>query len=166
MPDEDDEPSAFTQHHGETMPDADEMSTAPTHPGEPMPDETGLFSESTRHGEPMTDHAEISTAPTHHGAPMPDDDDDDTLPGFPPADFARAELSGIARDLGHDEVRVLTRIAVRLRQGREVYGPLDLATDPRQFRTKEAREELEDALVSLAYLACAWLTTATQEETR
>jgi len=45
MPDEDDEPSAFTQHHGETMPDADEMSKAPMH-----------------HGEPMTDYAEMSTA--------------------------------------------------------------------------------------------------------
>jgi hypothetical protein len=96
---------------------------------------------------------------------MPNDDydDEDTLPGFPPVDMARAELSGIARNLGHDEVRVLTRIALRLRGGREVYGPLDLATDARQFRQKEAREELEDALV---YLACAWLTTATQEVTR
>ncbi len=94
---------------------------------------------------------------------MHDDDDEDTLPGFPPEDFARAELSGIARGLGHDEVRVLTRIAVRLRDGRKVYGPLDLANDTREFRAKEAREELEDALV---YLACAWLKTATQEVTR
>jgi hypothetical protein len=163
MPDEDDEPSAFTQHHGEPMPDADEMSTAPMHHGEPMPDADEPSTKSTDPGEPMTDHVEMSTAPTHHGAPMPDDDDDDTLPGFPPADFARAELSGIARNLGHDEVRVLTRIAVRLRQGREVYGPLDLATDAREFRSKEAREEVEDALV---YLACAWLKTATQEVTR
>jgi len=32
----------------------------------------------------------------------------------------------------------------------------DPTTDPRKFRSKEAREELEDALV---YLACAWLKT-------
>jgi hypothetical protein len=92
------------------------------------------------------------------------DEPDDTLPGFPPEEFARAELSGIARGLGHDEVRVLVRIAVRLRGGREAYGPLDLATDTRQFRTKEAREEVEDALV---YLACAWLKSeSTNEVTR
>jgi hypothetical protein len=89
------------------------------------------------------------------------DDPGDTLPGFPPEDFARAELSGIARGLGHDEVRVLVRIAVRLRGGREAYGPLDLANDARQFRTKEAREEIEDALV---YLACAWLKTESTNE--
>ena len=32
--------------------------------------------------------------------------------------------------------------------------------DERAFRTKEAREELEDALV---YLACAWLKAETKE---
>jgi len=120
--------------------------------------------DSQAHGEPMTDEAETFSESTRHGVLMThDDDNEDTLPGFPPADFARAELSGIARDLGHDEVRVLTRIAVRLRGGREVYGPLDLASDAREFRSKEAREEVEDALV---YLACAWLKTQTQEVTR
>ena len=49
---------------------------------------------------------------------------------------------------------MLTSIAHRLRQGAEVYGELEVALDRRDFRKKEAREELEDALV---YLACAWL---------
>ena len=45
MPDEDDEPSAFTQHHGAPMTDHAKMNTAPMH-----------------HGEPMPDYAEMSTA--------------------------------------------------------------------------------------------------------
>jgi hypothetical protein len=75
-------------------------------------------------------------------------------------DAARATLHGVACNLGRDEVRVLTRIAERLRAGRLVYGQLTLACDTRSFRGKEAREELEDALV---YLACAWLKAETQE---
>jgi hypothetical protein len=51
---------------------------------------------------------------------------------------------------------VLTHIAMRLEIGLRQYGALVLATDVRAFRDKEAREELEDALV---YLACAWLIT-------
>ena len=57
-------------------------------------------------------------------------------------------------DLGLDEVRVVTRIARRLQHGFETYGALEVALDHRDFRRREAREELEDALV---YLACAWL---------
>ncbi len=49
---------------------------------------------------------------------------------------------------------MLTRIAARLEVGQRQYGQLLLATDVREFRDKEAREEVEDALV---YLACAWL---------
>jgi hypothetical protein len=64
------------------------------------------------------------------------------------------ELAGIACQLGDDELRVLVHIASRLRVGAGIYGPLCIATDTRAFRTREAREELEDALV---YLACAWL---------
>jgi hypothetical protein len=70
----------------------------------------------------------------------------DTLRMIAPEDAARATLHGVACDLGHDEVRVLTRIAERIR-------------DARTFRSKEAREELEDALV---YLACAWLKAEAQ----
>jgi hypothetical protein len=51
-------------------------------------------------------------------------------------------------------VRVLARIAERLKAGQTTYGSFCLETDPREFRAKEAREEVEDALV---YLACAWL---------
>jgi hypothetical protein len=67
---------------------------------------------------------------------------------------AWSELARLTAHLDDDEVRVLVRIAERLRAGARVYGPLRLAHDERMFRTKEAREEIEDALV---YLACAWL---------
>jgi hypothetical protein len=68
---------------------------------------------------------------------------------------ARCELATLVAQLGDDEVRVLGRIAERLRNGARVYGRMELAKDKRAFRTTEAREEeLEDALV---YLACAWL---------
>jgi hypothetical protein len=66
----------------------------------------------------------------------------------------RCELEDVLDDLGPDETRVLTSIAHRLRQGAEVYGELEVALDRRDFRKKEAREQLEDALV---HLACAWL---------
>jgi len=56
--------------------------------------------------------------------------------------------------LGTDEMRVLTRIAERLAFGGAKYGALDLASDDRSFKSREAREEIEDALV---YFACAWL---------
>ena len=72
------------------------------------------------------------------------------------------ELAGIACQLGDDELRVLVRIAERLRFGAGIYGALRIATDTRAFRAKEAREELEDALV---YLACAWLKE-TQDQDR
>ena len=77
----------------------------------------------------------------------------ETLRMITPEDAARATLNGAAESLGRDEVRVLTRIAEHLLLGRRAYGPLYLATDPRTFRSKEPREELEDVLV---YLACAW----------
>ncbi len=85
----------------------------------------------------------------------------DTERMLTPDQAARATLTGLACELGHDEVLVLTRIAERLRGGRDAYGRLDLTTDARKFRSKEAREELEDALV---YLACAWLKTETHLE--
>ena len=67
---------------------------------------------------------------------------------------AHLQLDRAVAQLGPDEVFVLARIAERLTAGAKVYGPLQLATDPRDFRGKEAREVVEDALV---YLACAWL---------
>jgi hypothetical protein len=51
-----------------------------------------------------------------------------------------------------DEQRVLDLIQARMLAGRRQYGPLDLATDGRDFRV-ETLEELLDAIV---YLAC-WL---------
>jgi hypothetical protein len=88
-------------------------------------------------------------------APIPD-----TLRMITPEEAARATLNGVVCYLGRDEVRVLTCIAEWLRAGRISYGPLFLANDARSFRSKEAREELEEALV---YLACTWLKAETQE---
>lgn len=48
--------------------------------------------------------------------------------------------------LNADELRVLTRIAVRLRKGRDTYGPLVMATDERNW-IRELLEELNDAVV-------------------
>jgi hypothetical protein len=67
---------------------------------------------------------------------------------------ARRDLDVIVDVLGTDEVKVLERIAARLQRGAATYGSLHIAADGRAFRSREAREELEDALV---YLACAWL---------
>ncbi len=129
------------------MSHAADLSPDSTPHGEPMPDQTDTFTESTFNGDPMTDDESIP----------------DTQRALTPEDAARATLTGIACQLGHDEVRVLARIAERLKGGMAVYGPLRLEADTRRFRTKEAREELEDALV---YLACAWLKTETHEVTR
>lgn len=49
-----------------------------------------------------------------------------------------------AGELGQDELLVLATIAERAVGGAEVYGPIALATDRRNFR-KEAAEELVDA---------------------
>jgi hypothetical protein len=85
------------------------------------------------------------------------DDIPDTEPG--PTASARYERDAVVDDLGADDVQVLVRIAQRLRRGAESYGALDIAADNRAFRSQEAREELEDALV---YLACAWLKSEGQ----
>ena len=85
------------------------------------------------------------------------DEAPDTEPG--PTVLARQELEAIVDALGTDEVQVLVRIAERLKRGAETYGSLHLSADDRAFRSQEAREELEDALV---YLACAWLKSEGQ----
>jgi hypothetical protein len=95
--------------------------------------------------------------PDDHDEPIPD-----TLRMVTREDNARAALDGVVGSLGRDELRVLTRIAERLQVGSRLYGAFRLATDVRAFRAKEAREEIEDALV---YLACAWLKTETKEVT-
>lgn len=64
-----------------------------------------------------------------------------------------ATLTAFAGGLGDDELRVLEMVARGLDRGREVYGPLVLATDERDFGA-EAFEEIRDALV---YVAAAML---------
>jgi hypothetical protein len=71
---------------------------------------------------------------------------------------SRVELDNLLDPLGPDEIAVLARIAKRLDMGRKTYGPLRVELDPRAFRSKEAREELEDFMV---YIACAWLKAET-----
>jgi hypothetical protein len=87
--------------------------------------------------------------------PVPPDDEPvpDTLRRFSTLS-SRVELDNILDGLGGDEIAVLARIAKRLEMGRTTYGPLQVELDPRAFRSKEAREELEDAVV---YFACSWL---------
>ena len=108
--------------------------------------------------EPLLPIAETAQDPPEDDEPVPD-----TLRTIAPEDVARAQLNALGLSLGRDEVRVLVRIAERLKIGRRIYGPLYLAGDRRSFRGKEARQELEDALV---YLACAWLRAEAQEASR
>jgi hypothetical protein len=97
----------------------------------------------------------------HETEPIPDTEQiPDTLRMASTTTTARAALDGVLDALGCDEVLVLVRIAERLKLGRRSYGPLHFGCDTRAFRSKEAREELEDCLV---YLACAWLKSETQE---
>jgi hypothetical protein len=77
----------------------------------------------------------------------------DTLRVITPEDAARTMLNGVAGDLGRAELRLLTRIARRLRVGRLAYGPCLL-------RSKEARQEIEDALLQLA---CGWVTASARD---
>jgi hypothetical protein len=83
----------------------------------------------------------------------------DTLRMTPPEDTARAKLKRAVGKLGDDEVRVLARIAELLHLCAHVYGPLHFFGDPRSPRGKEARDELEDAMVQIA---CAWLEVETR----
>jgi hypothetical protein len=67
---------------------------------------------------------------------------------------ARATLNGVAKDLGKDELRVLARVAARLRTGRERFGPLWLAVDLRSSGPPTTLLLEEDVI---AVLACAQL---------
>jgi hypothetical protein len=58
-------------------------------------------------------------------------------------------LGALAEGLGVDELRVLERIAERLAMGRKQYGPLNIATDKRDW-SEEARQEAFDLAVYLA----------------
>jgi hypothetical protein len=103
---------------------------------------------------PQCAAAEQETRMQDTDEPIPD-----TLRRFPTV-AALDELERVLDVLGGDEIAVLVRIARRLAMGRKSYGPLQVERDPRAFRSKEAREELEDALV---YLACAWLKAETAQ---
>jgi hypothetical protein len=115
-------------------------------------------------GEPMPNSSANQATPDNPNpkGPMPPDDEPipDTMRMITYEDAARASLRASILELGLDEVLVLDRLAERLRRGQRQYGFLHLANDRRAFRAKEAREELEDALV---YLACAWLKAETRE---
>ena len=163
--------AAFHRQRG-LMPKSQATQAAPQHdPRGRMPNDNDHDqATATDHptGEPMTATAMPAPDPNDpNGAPMtadpPDDPVPETLRMLTSEDALRAALNGVVGSLGRDEVRVLTRIAERLQVGSRLYGAFDLATDARVFRGKEAREELEDALV---YLACAWLKTETHEVTR
>jgi hypothetical protein len=77
----------------------------------------------------------------------------DTLRVITPEDAALAMLNGVASDLGRAELRLLTRIAKRLRVGGLTYGPSFL-------RSEESRQEIDEALVQLL---CAWLTASARD---
>ena len=64
---------------------------------------------------------------------------------------ARGRLLALFDDLGPDEQALLVLIAERLSLGRDVYGPLDVTGDRRDW-VHEGLEELADGLV---YMACA-----------
>lgn len=64
-------------------------------------------------------------------------------------DALRAALCARLEELGDDEVRVLAYIANRLYMGAGQYGPLDIATDPRNW-CEEARQEFADGAVYMA----------------
>jgi hypothetical protein len=142
-------PMQSNPNPGEPMTEANPMQSNPN-PGEPMTEAVQMqFPSTPNQGDPMTDLSE-----SQRELMTEDETQADTLRAVSPHDTARAILNGLACELGADELRVLARIAERLKGGQTMYGQLCLETDTRQFRAKEAREEVEDALV---YLACAWL---------
>jgi hypothetical protein len=104
---------------------------------------------------------ETPSSPSAEGETSTSDDEPvpDTMRAYP-ASSSRVELDTTLDGLGGDEIAVLARIAQRLEMGQKHYGPLHIALDPRAFRSKEAREELEDLLV---YIGCAWLKAESQE---
>jgi hypothetical protein len=57
-----------------------------------------------------------------------------------------ADVLAIIATLGHDEILVVREVVVGLKQGRQVYGPLDLQSDRRDM-VGETLEEVRDALV-------------------
>ena len=64
-----------------------------------------------------------------------------------------SELLMVLSELGDGERAVLLAIAKRLAMGRQQYGALDPAGDPRDWK----REAAEEALDASVYLACELL---------
>jgi hypothetical protein len=61
-----------------------------------------------------------------------------------------SDLGALLKRLNDDEREVLLSVAKRLVMGREVYGPLSIEHDPRDWK-REAHEEFLDGAI---YLAC------------
>lgn len=164
------DPSAADHSTGGPMTEIARATVNPDRPnGAPMPNPDRSSSAALNpNGDPMTQSRTHQTTPDNPNpeGPMPPDQppDDEPIPDtermITYEDAARASLRTRILELGLDEVLVLDRLAERLRRGQRQYGFLHLANDRRAFRAKEAREELEDALV---YLACAWLKAETRE---
>jgi hypothetical protein len=68
----------------------------------------------------------------------------------------RQDLTNVAGQLGHDELRVLVLLATRIRDGQARYGHLDVRRDRRNF----ARETLEEVIDGLFYIGAVLLRRA------
>ncbi|MBX3205496.1 MAG: hypothetical protein KF764_10535 [Labilithrix sp.] len=137
------------------MPDRPEVNTH--HPVRVQPNDDGARHETAP--DDASHHARPSSSHDAHGGTLggpacalrpagPPGDADTCTPVTPPA--LGAELRAVLEQLGPVELRVVRFVAERLLAGQEVYGPLRIATDARDWR-RERDEELADAVV---YSAC------------
>ena len=138
-------------------PNGDAMNETQTNPTAANPTNGERMTETTN----PTEHANPRTGESMPPDPLLDDEPiPDTVRMISYEDAARASLRASILALGIDEVRVLQSLADRLQAGQRQYGLLRLESDRRDFRGKEAREEIEDSLV---YFACAWLLAETRK---
>jgi hypothetical protein len=68
-------------------------------------------------------------------------------------DAARSTLCKVLFGLGHDELRVLMRLAMQMSVGIERHGPLELEGEALEF-VRGARDEIEQVVV---YFTCVLL---------
>lgn len=68
----------------------------------------------------------------------------------------RQDLTDVAAQLGHDELKLLLLLATRMRDGQARYGHLDARRDRRNFK----RETLEEVVDGLFYIGAALLPHA------
>lgn len=61
-------------------------------------------------------------------------------------------LDATCAELGDDEIRTVAYLARRLLEGQRVYGKINLANDPRDWK-RERAEEVADLLVYTAFEA-------------